>query len=250
MEVLPAMMILKICFGIKYTPLKNYIPRLQRGNSVKTLNYSALKTTNYTDTKNPIPFNKVRFKVGFMYSLLCILSKIMVDVLTAVNIVMSYIQFYDDKDPGENENTDPTETLDGAKYGSRGTCISFEFSDDSDDILYIPGCMPRPSFMPGRERKSAFVRTIAKFAVDDDYKSAYRKDEGIFWEIVKGESKTKLENVWVGGQDLIDICRDEFDSKNDNKLEKNNSYLKTLKYAWPNVFQNSKFKNKNRTKFG
>ena len=125
----------KDLFWNKVYSVKNYIPRLQRGNSVKTLNYSALKTTNYTDTKNPIPFNKVRFKVGFLYTLLCIISKIMVDVLTAVNIVMSHINFFNNDDDGDGDTG--LGKIKDTTYGSQNTCIPFQFSDEKPKSIAL-----------------------------------------------------------------------------------------------------------------
>ena len=166
----------------------------------------------------------------------------MVDVLTAVNIVMSYIQFYKDS---EEKADEAEQNLIEAKYGSRGTCIPFEFSDNSDGILYIPGCTPRPWYIPGAERKSAFVRTIAKFGFDNNYSSAYRKDEGLFWEIVKNEPKADIgDGVLVGGQDLIDICVGQYRAISDIALKANDSYKTAVNDRWTKVFATESLKTK------
>lgn len=69
----------------KVYSVKNYIPRIQISKKAQTKNYTGLRTANYSDTKNPIPFNKIRFNLSFSYRLSCIIATIVLLIINFIN---------------------------------------------------------------------------------------------------------------------------------------------------------------------
>lgn len=68
--------------------VKNYIPKVQVAHRAYSKNYGALKGANLVDDQNPIPFNKLRVDLPFVYMIVCILFTI---VMTIIKIVNSFI---------------------------------------------------------------------------------------------------------------------------------------------------------------
>lgn len=69
----------------KVYSVKNYIPRLQVATRSTTKKYSGLRATNLAKDKAIVPFNKLRFDIPFNYSILCLIFKIIVAIVTAIN---------------------------------------------------------------------------------------------------------------------------------------------------------------------
>lgn len=69
----------------KVYSVKNYIPRLQVASRSTTKKYSGLRATNLAKDKAIVPFNKLRFDIPFNYSILCLIFKIIVIIVTAIN---------------------------------------------------------------------------------------------------------------------------------------------------------------------
>lgn len=68
--------------------VKNYVPKVQVAHRPYSANYGALKGANITDNQNPIPFNKMRIDIPFMYMIVCILFTIVMVILTFINAVL------------------------------------------------------------------------------------------------------------------------------------------------------------------
>ena len=73
--------------------VKSYIPRIQKSSQVKTERFSAIKHCNIYGNNNPMPYNNIRIKIPFMFTLLCSLIKTYVRIIYYVNIVIAFL-FY------------------------------------------------------------------------------------------------------------------------------------------------------------
>ena len=123
--------------------VKNYIPRLQTSKKASSRNYTGIRTVNYSDAKNPAPFNKIRLRLTFTYRLSCIIATIVLLVINIINITV--IKIIND--------------LFGAICGIHiwkwkpfkkfcswmVACIEFPFLTDTDEgdcetKCYFPGC--------------------------------------------------------------------------------------------------------------
>lgn len=72
----------------KVYSVKNYIPRLQIAHRSTSKLYSGIRATNLTKDKAIVPFNKLRFDVPFTYSMLCLMFKIIVVIVAAINSII------------------------------------------------------------------------------------------------------------------------------------------------------------------
>ena len=68
--------------------VKNYIPKVQVAHRPYSANYNALKGANITENQNPIPFNKMRIDIPFMFMIVCILFTIVMVILSFINAVL------------------------------------------------------------------------------------------------------------------------------------------------------------------
>ena len=122
--------------------VKNYIPKTQVAHRAYSTNYSALKGANLVENQNPIPFNKLRVDLPFMYMIVCIIFTIVMWVVTLINAIISIIHwiidliavpipFYGFWKPLEV-------VLDAV--GLEFTCISLGAGISEDNTAYYPGC--------------------------------------------------------------------------------------------------------------
>ena len=72
----------------KVYSVKNYIPRLQIAHRNVSKLYSGIRATNLAKDKAQVPFNKLRFDMPFSYSLLCLIFKMIVYIIAAINAVI------------------------------------------------------------------------------------------------------------------------------------------------------------------
>lgn len=110
----------------KVYSVKNYIPRIQNNRKVNTGNYSALRLTNYSDDRNPIPFNKLRVNITFRYRVICAIMEIIIKAVGFLNKILSWL----DELPWPVKVEKCVQLTDGF----------FESFDDGRNITYIPGC--------------------------------------------------------------------------------------------------------------
>ena len=123
--------------------VKNYIPKTQVARRAYSQNYSALKGSNLADDQNPIPFNKLRIDMPFLYMVVCLIYTIMVWVVTVVNGILSFLHFivYElcIRIPIIRVKICPFRPL-GWILGDL-TCISLSPGGDEGNIAYYPGCL-------------------------------------------------------------------------------------------------------------
>ena len=124
--------------------VKNYIPKTQVAHRPYSTNYSALKGSNLVDNQNPIPFNKLRVDLPFMYMIVCILFTIVMWVVTVINVVISIIRWIINLIciyfPWPlSFRWCPLEVILDA-IGLEFTCIALGAGISEDNTAYYPGC--------------------------------------------------------------------------------------------------------------
>ena len=73
--------------------VKNYIPRVQKARLPNNLKFTGIKMVNHAGSNNPMPYNKLSIKFNFMYTFMCTLIKILVQLTRSVNIVINWIEY-------------------------------------------------------------------------------------------------------------------------------------------------------------
>ena len=68
--------------------VKNFIPKTQVAHRAYAPNYSALKGSNLAEDQNPIPFNKLRVDIPFLYIIVCIIFTIILLIITFINTII------------------------------------------------------------------------------------------------------------------------------------------------------------------
>ena len=135
----------------KVYSVKNYIPRLQTNKSASNKKYSAIRTVNVSEGKNPFPFNNGRIQLFFSYRLICILMEIMAAVACAVNSVLTVFGRIGDLLRPIGANTKLFAWIGKALAAPFDTiqrllclpvkCISFYGLSETDEVTeYVPCC--------------------------------------------------------------------------------------------------------------
>lgn len=81
----------------KVYSVKNYIPRLEKSRKqgrrriAKTREHTGIKGVNHNDGKNPIPYNNITMKLNFGYRFRCVMLKVMISMLIAINTLSWFI---------------------------------------------------------------------------------------------------------------------------------------------------------------
>lgn len=114
--------------------VKSYIPRIQKGTSWKSEKFTGFKRVNYYNDNNPIPYNNIRIKIPFIFTIVCAMVKSMIRSASFLNWLFRLfsvsITSVEDSDDGENTYI---------KSGSY-VSISGELCNDNLDYLcIIPG---------------------------------------------------------------------------------------------------------------
>lgn len=69
--------------------VKSYIPRFQKSKTSKSERFSGIKHCNIYGQNNPMPYNNIRIRLPFMFSLLCVLIKCYIRIVGIINSVVS-----------------------------------------------------------------------------------------------------------------------------------------------------------------
>lgn len=128
--------------------VKNYIPRVQTASRQASHNYTALKGSNLAEDQNPIPFNKLRIDMPFMYMLICIIFEIIVGIMcvvngiiTIVNIVLSiFWRIANLFCLGWPFNFCPIKALIGWLIPEYIPCLSIQPGMTEGNVVYFPCC--------------------------------------------------------------------------------------------------------------
>ena len=73
--------------------VKSYIPRFQKRKvgGWKEKKFTGIKNCNFYGSNNPMPYNNIRIKLPFMFTVMCALIKIFIFVVSIVNSVISQL---------------------------------------------------------------------------------------------------------------------------------------------------------------
>ena len=110
--------------------VKSYIPRIQKGANWKNEKFTGFKRVNYYGDKNPIPYNNIRIKIPFAFTIMCVLIKSMIRMAGFLNWLFRICSasFYTVKD-------DDDEKKSGAFISISGELCN----DNLDYLCIIPG---------------------------------------------------------------------------------------------------------------
>jgi hypothetical protein len=78
-------------FWNKVYTVKNYIPRLQKNTKTTNRKHTGIKLINHYGDNNPMPYNSLSIKLSFTYRLICVLTKVIIYIIEALNIILGTI---------------------------------------------------------------------------------------------------------------------------------------------------------------
>ena len=71
--------------------VKSYIPRIQKGTKWRSEKFTGFKRVNYYNDKNPIPYNNIRIKLSFIFTIICYLFKMYIRFVGFTNKIYKII---------------------------------------------------------------------------------------------------------------------------------------------------------------
>lgn len=150
--------------------VKSYIPRIQvEDHNLNDMDsgkmaFNGIKWVNHHGNTNPMPYNGVNIKLTFSYKFICILTKVLIQIIAFINeVIISTIgqllgaiaDLIDFKIPLIGR---PFGWLAKALSKLVPQCISIstEFCDTGDKIKYYPGCWGAGKYSSwGKSKKEA-----------------------------------------------------------------------------------------------
>ena len=78
-------------FWNKVYTVKNYIPKLQKNSKETNRKHTGIKLINHYGDNNPMPYNALTIKLGFTYRLICVITKIIINLIEFLNEIISII---------------------------------------------------------------------------------------------------------------------------------------------------------------
>ena len=75
--------------------VKSYIPRFQKKKTRawNTKNFSGIKNCNFYGSNNPMPYNNIRIKLPFMFTIMCALLKVFIFIISIVNTLIGWLGY-------------------------------------------------------------------------------------------------------------------------------------------------------------
>ena len=123
--------------------VKNFIPKTQVAHRAYAPNYSALKGANLVEDQNPVPFNKLRIDLPFMYIVVCIIFRIIILIVTVINTLICGVNiilgFFQKIKNVKIFGIRPFKALFGWIPDPIG-CIALSAGLEEGNIAYFPGC--------------------------------------------------------------------------------------------------------------
>lgn len=123
--------------------VKNFIPKTQVAHRAYAPNYSALKGANLVEDQNPVPFNKLRIDLPFMYIVVCIIFRIIILIVTVINTLICGLNvilgFFQKIKGVKILGFKPFKYLFGWIPDPIG-CIALSAGLEEGNIAYFPGC--------------------------------------------------------------------------------------------------------------
>lgn len=68
--------------------VKSYIPRIQKTVLPNNLKFLGIKMVNHSGANNPMPYNKLSIKFNFMYTFVCTIIKVFVNLVAGINYIL------------------------------------------------------------------------------------------------------------------------------------------------------------------
>lgn len=95
--------------------VKSYIPRIQKGANWKNEKFTGFKRVNYYGNNNPIPYNNIRVRIPLMYTVMCLIFKMIISMTGYLNRLFRIIgpSFVAVKDEEDNHTSGSFLTLSG-----------------------------------------------------------------------------------------------------------------------------------------
>lgn len=78
-------------FWNKVYTVKNYIPKLQKNSKETNRKHTGIKLINHYGDNNPMPYNALTIKLSFTYRLICVITKVIINLIEFVNEIISII---------------------------------------------------------------------------------------------------------------------------------------------------------------
>lgn len=165
--------------------VKSYIPRIQKGRGIRTERFSGIKHCNIHGQNNPIPYNNIRIRLPFMFTVICAIIKAYIWVLRMLNKFLGMI-------PGL-----------GAWGKKDRDCVFIGDSlcPDLEGWYFAPGC--------SNEQKSALVLDFSGFDKENFEGQKWWKKIETFFEafgqIISIHKFTMLQNTYnqIASESLV-----------------------------------------------
>jgi len=85
----------------KVYSVKNYIPRTQKsrlfGSMAKDRRFIGLKSTNYHEANNPVPYNNIWIDINLKFLLTCLITTLFIDTVAIINDTIHFVNKILDK---------------------------------------------------------------------------------------------------------------------------------------------------------
>ena len=78
-------------FWNKVYTVKNYIPKLQKNKKETNRKHTGIKLINHYGDNNPMPYNALTIKLSFTYRLICVITKVVINLVEFINEIISII---------------------------------------------------------------------------------------------------------------------------------------------------------------
>ena len=128
--------------------VKSYIPRIQKGSNWKNEKFTGFKRVNYHGSNNPLPYNNIRIKIPLMYTVMCVIFKMMITLTGFLNRLFKLIgkSFVSQEDEEGNTTSGSYLTLSG------------EMCDESlESLCIIPGINIKKIAEKNKKKKTTLL---------------------------------------------------------------------------------------------
>lgn len=78
-------------FWNKVYTVKNYIPKLQKNDKETNRKHTGIKLINHYGNNNPMPYNALTIKLSFTYRIICVITKVIINLVEFLNEIISII---------------------------------------------------------------------------------------------------------------------------------------------------------------
>lgn len=182
--------------------VKSYIPRIQKGANWRNEKFTGFKRVNYYGQNNPIPYNNIRIRIPFVFTIMCVLIKSMIRMAAFLNWIFRICSasFVSVNDEEKDENN--TKNRSGAFISISGELCN----DNLDYLCIIPGVdILSISNSNRNRRKTLLAGSILKHAegLGADLKSLSSwADESANYQDPQSIDSTNREDIDTKNEEL------------------------------------------------